>query len=92
MEYFVFLTAATALIAIGWVWSLCLGARARLRLDSGLLPRIFAAMAPWVFTPYLPPLLRLRKAQRRGSREINTGRSAPAWPACQAPVPARLET
>jgi hypothetical protein len=45
-------------IVLGWVWSFCLSRSDRIRPNSGLLARIFAAIAPWVFTAYLPPLIR----------------------------------
>jgi len=45
-------------VVLGCVWSFCLRARDRIRPNSGLLARIFAAIAPWVFTAYLPPLIR----------------------------------
>jgi hypothetical protein len=45
-------------VVLGWVWSLCLRARERIRPHSGLLARVFAAIAPWVFTAYLPPPIR----------------------------------
>jgi len=45
-------------VVLGWVWSVCLRARDRVRPNSGLFSRIFASIAPWVFTAYLPPLIR----------------------------------
>ena len=45
-------------LVLGLVWTWCLRARGALRSNSGLLARVFACIAPWVFAAFLPPLLR----------------------------------
>ena len=50
----VFLGAAI----MGLIWAAFLGARHRIRRHSGLLFRLFATIAPWMFAAGLPPLLR----------------------------------
>lgn len=45
-------------IVMGLVWAYCLNAHQRIRVKSGLLFRLFATVAPWIFVAYLPPLVR----------------------------------
>ena len=45
-------------IVLGLVWAYCLNAHQRIRAGSGLVFRIFATVAPWLFAAYLPPLVR----------------------------------
>ena len=45
-------------VTLGWVWAWCLNAHQRIRPASGLLFRLFATVAPWLFVAYLPPLIR----------------------------------
>jgi hypothetical protein len=40
------------------VWSGCLNAHQRIRAKSGLVFRVFATVAPWVFAAGLAPLVR----------------------------------
>ena len=43
---------------LGLVWAYCMNAQQRVRPRSGLLFRLFAVTAPWLFVAYLPPLVR----------------------------------
>jgi hypothetical protein len=43
---------------LGLVWAFCLNAHQRVRSHSGLVFRLFAVIAPWLFVAYLPPLVR----------------------------------
>ena len=45
-------------IVLGLAWAFCLKARQRIRAKSGLLFRLFAVIAPWLFVANLPPLIR----------------------------------
>ena len=45
-------------VVLGLVWAFCLNAHQRIRPRSGLLFRLFAVIAPWLFVAYLPPLVR----------------------------------
>jgi hypothetical protein len=45
-------------VVLGLVWAYCLNAHQRIRPGSGLLFRLFATVAPWLFVAYLPPLVR----------------------------------
>lgn len=45
-------------LVLGLVWAFCLNAHQRIRPRSGLLFRLFAVIAPWLFVAYLPPLVR----------------------------------
>lgn len=45
-------------VVLGMAWGYCINARHRLRPSSGLLTRLFAIIAPWVFVAGLPPLVR----------------------------------
>lgn len=45
-------------IVLGLAWAFCLTARQRIREKSGLLFRLFAVIAPWLFVANLPPLIR----------------------------------
>lgn len=45
-------------VVLGLVWAGCLNAHRRVRPRSGLLLRLFAIVAPWLFVAYLPPLVR----------------------------------
>ena len=45
-------------LVLGLVWAFCLNAHQRIRPGSGLLFRLFAVIAPWLFVAYLPPLVR----------------------------------
>ncbi|HEX5431778.1 MAG TPA: hypothetical protein VFW83_07420 [Bryobacteraceae bacterium] len=49
---------ALGAIVLGLIWAYCLNAHQRIRAKSGLLFRIFAVIAPWLFVAYLPPLIR----------------------------------
>lgn len=49
---------ALGAIVLGLVWAGCLNAHQRIRPKSGLLFRLFATIAPWVFAAGLPPLIR----------------------------------
>jgi hypothetical protein len=49
---------ALGAVVLGLLWAWCLNARQRLRPRSGLIARLFAATAPWLFVAYLPPLIR----------------------------------
>ncbi len=49
---------ALGAIVLGWVWGYCLNAHQRIRPKSGLLFRLFATIAPWVFVACLPALIR----------------------------------
>jgi hypothetical protein len=43
---------------MGLLWAACLNARQRIGRRSGLLFRLFAVVAPWLFVAYIPPLIR----------------------------------
>lgn len=43
---------------MGMVWAFCLNAQRRIHPRSGLVFRLFAVTAPWLFVAYLPPLVR----------------------------------
>lgn len=45
-------------IVMGLLWAYCLNAHQRIRPKSGLLFRLFATIAPWLFAACLPPLIR----------------------------------
>ena len=45
-------------VVLGLVWGFCLNARRRVRPSSGLVFRLFAVLAPWLFVACLPPLVR----------------------------------
>lgn len=45
-------------LVLGLGWTYCINARRRLRRGSGLIPRLFATIAPWLFVAYLPALVR----------------------------------
>lgn len=45
-------------VVLGLVWAYCLNAHQRIRPNSGLVFRIFATVAPWLFAAYLPQLVR----------------------------------
>lgn len=49
---------ALGAIVLGLVWAWCLNAHQRIRPKSGLLYRLFATIAPWVFVACLPALIR----------------------------------
>jgi len=49
---------ALGALVMGLVWAWCLNLRRKVRRKSGLLVRLFAIIAPWVFVAGLPPLLR----------------------------------
>jgi hypothetical protein len=49
--------AAGALV-MGLLWAYCLNAHQRIRPTSGLVFRLFATIAPWLFVACLPPLIR----------------------------------
>ncbi|HLW77462.1 MAG TPA: hypothetical protein VKS01_10760, partial [Bryobacteraceae bacterium] len=49
---------ALGAIVMGLAWAYCLDARHRIRAKTGMLYRLFAAIAPWVFVACLPPLVR----------------------------------
>jgi hypothetical protein len=49
---------ALGAILLGLLWAYCLNAHQRIRLRTGLLFRIFATIAPWVFVACLPPMVR----------------------------------
>jgi hypothetical protein len=50
---------ALGAIVLGLVWAYSLNAHQRIRRNSGLIFRLFAAIAPWVFVACLPPLVRV---------------------------------
>jgi hypothetical protein len=45
-------------VVMGLIWAYCIDAHRRVRRKSGMLYRLFAAIAPWVFAACLPPLIR----------------------------------
>ncbi len=45
-------------LVLGLVWAYGLNAHQRIRPQSGLMFRLFATIAPWVFVANLPPLIR----------------------------------
>jgi hypothetical protein len=45
-------------VVMGWLWAFCLNAHQRIRGRSGLVFRVFAIIAPWLFVACLPPLVR----------------------------------
>ncbi len=45
-------------ILLGLTWALFLDARYRIRPTSGMLARLFAVIAPWMFAACIPPLIR----------------------------------
>ncbi len=45
-------------ILLGLCWAYFLNARHRLRLNSGMLARLFAVIGPWMFAACIPPLIR----------------------------------
>jgi hypothetical protein len=45
-------------LAMGLAWAYCLNAYQRINPRSGLLFRLFATVAPWLFVACLPPLVR----------------------------------
>jgi hypothetical protein len=45
-------------VVMGLVWAYCLNAHQRIQPSSGLVFRLFATIAPWIFVAYLPPLIR----------------------------------
>lgn len=49
---------ALGAVVLGLIWAGCLNAHQRIRQKSGLLFRLFATLAPWVFAAGLPPLIR----------------------------------
>ena len=49
---------ALGAVVLGLIWAGCLNAHQRIRPKSGLLFRLFATVAPWVFAAGLPPLIR----------------------------------
>jgi hypothetical protein len=49
---------ALGAFVMGLVWVYCLNAHQRIRPASGLLFRLFATVAPWVFVACLPSLIR----------------------------------
>jgi hypothetical protein len=49
---------ALGAIVLGLVWAGCLNAHQRIRPKSGLVFRLFATVAPWVFAAGLAPLVR----------------------------------
>src|SRR5579864_730554 len=49
---------ALGAIVLGLVWAGCLNAHQRIRPKSGLVFRLFATIAPWVFAAGSPPLIR----------------------------------
>jgi hypothetical protein len=55
---FGFSGVAAGAVVLGLVWAYCLNAHQRIRPRSGLLFRLFAVIAPWVFVACLPALIR----------------------------------
>ena len=49
---------ALGAVVLGLIWAYCLNAHQRIRTQSGLLFRLFATIAPWLFVAYLPSLMR----------------------------------
>jgi hypothetical protein len=49
---------AIGALVLGLVWAYSLNARGRIRASTGLLFRLFAVLAPWLFAACLPPLIR----------------------------------
>ncbi len=49
---------ALGALVLGLAWSYSLNARGRVRMSTGLLFRLFATLAPWLFAACLPPLIR----------------------------------
>src|SRR5579863_4785177 len=49
---------ALGALVLGLVWAGCLNAHQRIRPKSGLVFRLFATIAPWIFAAGLPPLIR----------------------------------
>jgi hypothetical protein len=49
---------ALGAVLMGLAWAYAIDAHQRIRKKSGMLYRLFAAIAPWVFVACLPPLIR----------------------------------
>jgi hypothetical protein len=49
---------ALGALVMGLVWAYCSNAHQRIRPKSGLVFRLFATIAPWLFVACLPPLIR----------------------------------
>lgn len=45
-------------VVMGLAWAFCIDAHQRIRRNSGIRYRLFAAIAPWVFVACIPPLVR----------------------------------
>jgi hypothetical protein len=84
-------------VVLGLLWAYCLNAHQRIRRGSGLLFRVFAVIAPWMFAANLPSLIRSGPEGYKGfavdgvltpitalalaSRPRNTRRSRLRWDA-----------
>jgi hypothetical protein len=55
---FGYMGVAMGAVALGLLWAYCLNAHQRIRRASGLLFRVFAVIAPWMFAANLPSLIR----------------------------------
>ena len=55
---FGYVGVALGAIVLGLVWAGCLNAHQRIRPQSGLVFRLFATVAPWVFAAGMAPLVR----------------------------------
>jgi len=45
-------------VVLALVWAWCLNAHQRIRPDAGLVARLLATIAPWMWDANLPPLIR----------------------------------
>ena len=55
---FGYLGVGLGAVVMGLAWAYCLNARHHIRPSSGLVFRLFATVAPWLFVACLPPLVR----------------------------------
>jgi hypothetical protein len=55
---FGYIGVALGAIVMGLVWAYCIDAHQRIRQKSGMLFRLFATIAPWMFVACIPPLIR----------------------------------
>jgi hypothetical protein len=49
---------ALGALVMGLVWAHCYRLQSKIRRSSGLIVRLWAALAPWMFAAYVPPLVR----------------------------------
>jgi hypothetical protein len=55
---FGYVGVALGAIVMGLIWAFCIDAHQRIREKSGMLFRLFATIAPWVFVACIPSLVR----------------------------------